>query len=299
MLLVVIIRLFIMCRLLGYIGSSISLDNILCKPEHSLIVQSYQPREMTSGLMNADGFGIGWYHPNQDTNPFTYKNILPIWSDINLPQLSRYIESRCLLGYVRSATPGQAVDLSNCQPFQRDRVLFIHNGFIKNFRQTLYRPLRHILNDSCYQGINGTTDSEHIFALLLTQLMENVDFSLAIALQETLKILAQLSLSTPSLNNNQYQGGELTTVPRRTSGVLGVVEITANIIMSDGNQLVASRFATGNPVPSLYWVRDDPRFPNSVIIASEPLFKGDWHSVPENSIIQVGEDCEINIKSIY
>jgi glutamine amidotransferase len=146
------------------------------------------------------------------------------------------------LGYVRSATPGQAVDLSNCQPFQRDRVLFIHNGFIKNFRQTLYRPLRDILNDSCYQGINGTTDSEHILALLLTQLMENAHFSLAIALQETLKILAQLSLSTPSLNNNEYQGGELST------SKMGV-EISANVIISDSHQLVASRFATRNPVP--------------------------------------------------
>jgi|JI8StandDraft_1071087.scaffolds.fasta_scaffold10417_2 ergothioneine biosynthesis protein EgtC len=291
--LVVIIRLFIMCRLLGYIGSSISLDNILCQPEHSLIVQSYQPREMTSGLVNADGFGIGWYHPTKDTNPFTYRNILPIWSDINLPPLSRYIESRCLLGYVRSATPGQAVDLSNCQPFQRDRLLFIHNGFIKNFRQTLYRPLRHLLNDSCYQEINGTTDSEHIFALLLTQLMKNAHFSLTIALQETLKLLTQLSLSTPSLNNKEYQEGELTTVPNTGT------EISANVIISDSHQLVASRFATRNPVPSLYWVRDDPSFPNAVIIASEPLFKGDWHSLPENSIIQVGEDCEIQIKSIY
>ena len=48
-----------MCRLLGYLGEPILLDAILYKPEHSLIVQSYDPREMTSGLLNADGFGIG------------------------------------------------------------------------------------------------------------------------------------------------------------------------------------------------------------------------------------------------
>ena len=82
-----------MCRLLGYLGPSISLDCLLNKPEHSLIVQSYQPREMTAGLLNADGFGIGWYHPQRDTTPFTYKNILPIWNDPNLSSLNRYLSS--------------------------------------------------------------------------------------------------------------------------------------------------------------------------------------------------------------
>lgn len=78
------------------------------KSEHSLIVQSYQPREMTSGVVNADGFGVGWYHIQKDTDPFIYKNTLPIWNDINLPSLSRYVESKSVLAYVGSATPGEA-----------------------------------------------------------------------------------------------------------------------------------------------------------------------------------------------
>ena len=41
-------------------------------PEHSLIVQSYKPREMISGTVNADGFGIGWYHLHIDKYPVTY-----------------------------------------------------------------------------------------------------------------------------------------------------------------------------------------------------------------------------------
>ncbi|WP_414514874.1 hypothetical protein [Nostoc sp. PCC 9305] len=135
-----------MCRLLANLGSPISLEHLLYKPEHSLIVQSYQPREMISGVVNADGFGVGWYHNQKDTNPFIYKNTLPIWNDINL--------------------------------------------------------------------------------------------------------------------------------------------------------LIASRFATTSPPPSLYWIRDDPTFPQSVIIASEPLFLGNWIACPENSIISVGADCEIQIEQI-
>lgn len=262
-----------MCRLLGYLGETILLDYLLSKPEHSLIEQSYQPREMTAGLLNADGFGIGWYHSEKDIEPFTYKNILPIWSDVNLPHLCRYIESNCVLATVRSATIGQAVDLSNCQPFTHQNLLFSHNGFIEKFRKSLYRPIRNQLDDRTYQAINGTTDSEHIFALIINELQAKIDISLEDALYKTLMNLKNLA--------QEYQ-----------------VEFAANLLLSDGKRLVACRSASRSPVPSLYWLRDDPNFPNAVIIASEPLFVGNWNSLAENSIIVVGENLDIQIDRI-
>jgi len=140
-----------MCRLLGYLGRSLPMANLIAQPEHSLMAQSYQPREMTAGLLNADGFGIGWYD-HLGNPPFMYKNTLPIWSDINLPHLNRYVQSPCFLANVRSATAGQPIDLSNCQPFNHGQVLGIHNGFIENFRRSLYRPLRQQLDDQFYQN---------------------------------------------------------------------------------------------------------------------------------------------------
>ena len=262
-----------MCRLLGYIGSPIALDKLLYKPEHSLIVQSYQPREMNSGVVNADGFGVGWYDAQKDTDPYSYKNILPIWNDTNLASLSRYVESGCVLGYVRSATAGQAVDLSNCQPFEYDRLLCIHNGRIENFRQTLYRPMRDRLGDVAYQSIKGNTDSEHLFALLLDELQTLPSATLEQALQKVLLHMDRLAKS--------YQ-----------------VAASANMIVSDGKRLIASRFASDKMAPSLYWLRDDPTFPEAVIIASEPLFESNWNSVPEQSIISVGQDLEIEIHQV-
>ncbi|RCJ35336.1 ergothioneine biosynthesis protein EgtC [Nostoc minutum NIES-26] len=262
-----------MCRLLAYLGSPVSLEHLLFKPEHSLIVQSYQPREMSSGVVNADGFGVGWYHSQKDTEPFIYKNTLPIWNDINLPSLSRYVESKCILAYVRSATLGQAIDFANCQPFNYHQQLFIHNGRIENFRKTLHRKIRSILTPDFYEKINGNTDSEHIFALLLSQSQNNKHRPPEYALRNTLIALLEMA------KRNQ-------------------IEASANIIFSDGNRLIASRFATTSPAPSLYWLRDDPTFPNSVIIASEPLFIGNWNTCPENSIISVREDCDIQIEQI-
>jgi glutamine amidotransferase len=262
-----------MCRLLGYLGTPISLEKLLYKPEYSLIVQSYQPREMNSGLLNADGFGIGWYHAQRDTNPFTYKSTLPIWNDVNLPQLSRYAESSCVLAYVRSATLGQAVDLSNCQPFDDRKLLCLHNGRVENFRQTIYRPIRDRLGDFAYQAIKGSTDSEHIFALLLDEIQANPSINLEQALSATLDRLDTLAKSHQT-------------------------RASANLLISDGKRLIASRFASDRNSPSLYWLRDDSTFPAAAIIASEPLFTGDWHSIPEHSIVSVGEDLEIQIDSI-
>lgn len=251
-----------MCRLLGYLGSSTQLDRILYKPEHSLISQSYQPREMTSGLLNADGFGVGWYHAQKEANPYTYRNILPIWSDINLPHLSRYVESSCVLAYVRSATPPLAVDLTNCQPFADENLLFIHNGFIHNFRQTLYRPIRNGLDDYTYQLITGTTDSEHIFALIVSELRKSSDRNLANALTSVLIQLTQLAK-------------------------IHHIYFSANIIISNGKELVASRYSNRAPTPTLYYLNDDPLFQNAAIVASEPLFEGNWKSCPEHSILKV------------
>lgn len=262
-----------MCRLLAYLGSTVSLEPLLYKPEHSLVVQSYQPREMLSGVVNADGFGMGWYHVQKDTDPFIYRNTLPIWNDVNLPSLSRYVESGCVLSYVRSATPGQALDFSNCQPFQYQRLLFIHNGRIDKFRQTLYLPIRKLLNDEIYQWLGGSTDSEHIFGLLLSHWQANPGKSLEQALHTTLLKLAQMAQT-----HQTY--------------------VYANIVISDGHHLIASRFGTKSPAPSLYWTANDPSFPQAVIIASEPLFAGNWNPCPENSIISVGKDCDIRIEQI-
>jgi glutamine amidotransferase len=265
-----------MCRLLGYLGSALQLDQLLYKPEHSLVVQGYQPREMTAGILNVDGFGIGWYHKSNNVDPFTYKNTLPIWHDTNLPQLSRYIESSCMLGYVRSATPGMALNLSNCQPFQADRLLFIHNGYINNFRKTLYKPIRNYLSDEVEQFIEGSTDSEHIFALIINELLAFPDCPLEKALYTALMTLTKFA--------KEYQ-----------------TSFSTNLMISDGRRLVASRYSYNAFTPTLYWVKDSSYYPNAVIIASEPLFVGRWNSwksCPKHSLISVEENLETRIEQL-
>ncbi|MGF1491759.1 MAG: ergothioneine biosynthesis protein EgtC [Microcoleaceae cyanobacterium] len=264
-----------MCRLLGYLGPTIQLEKILCKPQHSLIVQSYRPQEMAEALLNADGYGIGWYHPTQSYEPFTYRNVLPIWNDLNLESLGRYIESDRILAYVRSATPGQGVTLANCQPFRHGNLLFTHNGYIQEFRQTLYRPMRNQLSDAIYQSIDGNTDSEHLFALFLNQLGElsRDQAPLDQALSKTFEQLKHLAEPDQ-------------------------IRILANVIVTDGQEMVASRWTHAGNAPTLYWLQNPPEFPNAVILASETLFPGDWQLCPEQTLIHVKPDGSVHFQPL-
>jgi ergothioneine biosynthesis protein EgtC len=255
-----------MCRLLAYLGAPIQLSRLLDDPQHSLIVQSYQPQEMTGGLLNADGFGIGWYGDDRTHAPYRYRHTIPIWNDVNLPSLSRYIRSGCILANVRSATPGLAVDLSNCQPFQHQTLTAIHNGYIDRFRQTLLRPIRERLSDAAYATIEGTTDSEHMYALFLDAYAVTQDMGQAF--QQMLTVLLELAAQHHT-------------------------DFSANFVISDGTTLIAARFANRDPVPSLYWLKGDPTLPDSILIASEPFFAGDWQPFPARSLITVAHDLSL------
>ncbi len=262
-----------MCRLLGYLGPPVQLDTLLLHPPHSLLVQAYAPRELEVATLNADGFGFGWYRSPQEPTPFTYRHLLPMWNDPNVVSLGRYIRTHCAIAYVRSATPGQGVDISNCQPFQSDCLLFSHNGYIKQFRDTLYRPLRQAMSDRVYATIHGSTDSEHIWGLVLSALAAHPGCSLDEALTQALTQLMQLAYGYNTA-------------------------IAANVLISDGQTLLGARLASHSRAPSLYWLRHHPEFPNAVLVASEPLFEGDWASFEESTLFTISANCDIQFYSL-
>lgn len=258
-----------MCRLIAYLGPPVGLDRLILAPEHSLLVQAHAPREMTDGTINADGFGMAWWDDRR-AEPYVYRSTLPIWADSNLPHLAAYAASGRFMAAVRGATPGQGTDSANTPPFANGRLAAIHNGCITDFRAGFRRNLRTRLSPEAEAAILGTTDSEHLFAWLLTHLPAAK--SLDAALERSLAALAEIAPGAA---------------------------MTLNLVVSDGERLVASRMAHRARAPSLYWLSDHPRFPGGVIIASEPLF-GDaaWQGVPENSMVSVGPDRSVNIRSL-
>src|ERR671916_1891730 len=162
-----------MCRMIAYLSETeISLSSLVLGPEHSLLVQSYEPKEMMSGVVNADGFGAGWYAPEVDEEPAVYRSNAPIWADRSFASIAPKVRSATVFAAVRSATPGLPAEESGVPPFASGPYLFAHNGAIKNFRTAAMRPLRDSLSDASYSELLGVTDSETIFFFLLDRLRD-------------------------------------------------------------------------------------------------------------------------------
>src|SRR5215208_2248116 len=158
-----------MCRWLAYSGSSIPLDELLYKPEHSLIDQSLHAR-LGVETTNGDGFGVGWYGGGANT-PVLFRSIVPIWNDHNLREISARVQSPLFLAHVRAST-GTAVQQTNCHPFRYGRWLWVHNGLVREFPR-LKRALALAIDESLYACIEGSTDSELLFYLALTLGLED------------------------------------------------------------------------------------------------------------------------------
>jgi gamma-glutamyl hercynylcysteine S-oxide hydrolase len=252
-----------MCRMVAYLGGpEVTLSSVVLEPEHSYLVQSYAPKEMMSGVVNADGFGVGWYVPGSGDEPAVYRSNAPMWSDRSFAGIAPKIRARTVFAAVRSATPGLPVEESGVPPFASGPFMFAHNGAIESFRHTAMRPLRDSLSDESYAGLLGATDSETIFAGLLDRLRDDPG-DLAAATTETV---------------------------RHVSGVCGKlgVRVTLNLAVTDGATMAFSRYSSEGPGNSLYLIESGKAFPGAVVVASERL-DGDagWRAVPDRHLLVV------------
>src|SRR5262245_19017695 len=157
-----------MCRFALYLGHPISLDTLTTKPVHSIIRQSLHSREREEP-MNADGFGVAWYVPELSPRPGVFRSTTPAWNNANLASLASVAVSECILAHVRAASPGIPVTETNCHPFSHGRYAFMHNGAIGGF-QAVRPSLLQAVSDATFPVIQGSTDSELMFALFLDQL---------------------------------------------------------------------------------------------------------------------------------
>ena len=71
-----------MCRHLAYLGPPAPLAALLFDPPHSLVRQSWAPRDMRGGgTINADGFGVGLVPAGAAAAGAIPPRSCPIWTD--------------------------------------------------------------------------------------------------------------------------------------------------------------------------------------------------------------------------
>ncbi len=115
-----------MCRHLGWLGEPRSLASLMLDPSYSLRVQSYSPRRQKHGLMNADGWGAGFF----DAGLRRWRSAGPLWSDVSFASVAPVLLSGCVVAAVRSASAGMPVEASASAPFSDGTWLLSHNGLV-------------------------------------------------------------------------------------------------------------------------------------------------------------------------
>src|SRR5438445_7103292 len=260
-----------MCRMAGYIGAPLRPAELVQRPLHSLYVQSYKPREMTSGVVNADGWGAALWLDDRRSEPALYRSAKPIWAVPTRSLVCDRLSATAALAAVRSATPGIAYELACVQPFARGPVAFLHNGFVTGWQRGPARLLREGLGDAAYQAVQGGSDSEGLFALVLDALDQGAA-SLADAVRMALRRLEQICAKT-----------DATAV--------------ATLLVCDGSVLVGARHAAGLAPASLY-AAATPASARELAwcIASEPLWPdGRFQEVPVGhlAVARAGEELRV------
>lgn len=164
-----------MCRALLYLGEPVLLDELLYKPDSALVRQSTMPRMLH--LLNLAGFGLrAWdRESHQPQLPFSYATDTLAVFDRNLKGLAEKVVASCLLAHVRGVPYNTRAEISaqNAHPFQFPGVplALAHNGELARFAEMKPRLVGH-LKPELFARIRGNTDSEWIYALLLSQLAD-------------------------------------------------------------------------------------------------------------------------------
>ena len=258
-----------MCRWLAYTGSPIQMDDLLLKPEHSMIDQSRNAIESTYTI-NADGFGVGWYADGEE--PGLYHDVRPIWNDQNFRELAHHISSKLFLCHIR-ASSGAPVVRVNCHPFRYGKWLFQHNGDIGRF-DLIRHALASRIDPVYFAAMNGGTDTETMFHLALTH-----------------------GLRDDPVEGVRRMINDVESA-RSEAGIEEPFRMT--LAVTDGTSLWAFRYASHGEPPSLYHSKSQAALkeatgaaftlaPDSVIVLSEPLdaVSSHWAEVPPSSYVVV------------
>ncbi|KAF2486274.1 nucleophile aminohydrolase [Neohortaea acidophila] len=330
-----------MCRFLIYSGQSpILLSHLITSPTHSILTQSWDSRlRLDSVPHNGDGFGVGYYTASTTTprrrgnggdivpgeslepvdlgpEPCIFTSTIPAWNCRNLERLASKTMSPLVFAHVRATTEGALGD-SNCHPFCRGALMWMHNGGIGGWRLGVKRRLAEDVADKWYDCVGGSTDSEWAFALFLDSLERmGVDpddekrqrdgFGHSVLRKAMLRTIERINgfirdlpeekkkvADTRSLLNFAVTDGKSVICTRYVSSK---TDEAASLFFSSGTswteqhrQHGAGHDAKTKIGQGEYKMERRDKGADIVLVASEPLtFERDnWVTVPTNSVLTI------------
>jgi predicted glutamine amidotransferase len=265
----------------------------LLDAQNALIDQS---RNDTRGLSNPDGWGLARLN---DERARCFRQVKPASSSEKYREAALELEGDTLLAHVRRATVGDP-DHDNTHPFRHEDAFLIHNGHVPAFDEVRPRLLNR-LSDERRQTIEGTTDSEHVFVLLLQLRAEAPEVSLHKITRRAVQLIQDWCESaSPSVHTG------VSDVPFDDPDAVDDEmlhrTLALNLLWTDGTWLGGARLNR-----ALWALRRTTRYVCSVcgsdhaeppedgeyratVLASERISDGNWQPVPNGSVFHVGND---------
>jgi gamma-glutamyl hercynylcysteine S-oxide hydrolase len=244
------------------LGPPLALAQLLKARKHSLCEQARAPRELPPGVIGADGHGVSWWAP-EEPNPARYRHTLPIWSDHNVAEAFPHVRSHAIVASTRTATETMPVSLTNTPPFVHETFALVHNGSIEDFHHGVSDRVRDALSTTERRCIAGNTDTEYVAALLASD------------------------------TSSDPLEARVRRVIARVRDLAGAASVQLNLIVTDGDALVATRVAYGTHAPSLYLAEQD----GGTWLASEAFDDGGpWRALEPGHVVsaQRGEAARVS-----
>ncbi len=284
----------------------VSMFDLIYGPDNSLAHQSYAPMLM-SHIQNLAGLGFCAWSPHSfEANlPFYYKTTQLPFFDKNLYRLSQKIATTCLLAHVRGVeySINETVSEQNVHPFKLDntQLALAHNGTLEQMSR-MKVLLTDIIKPEIFAQIKGTTDSEWIYSLFLSQFADYTqDIPMdeaSAALIKTIKILKDLrqtlAIEEASPLNLFVTNGKYILVTRFVFD-FGCNTTSVQKAFLEYHSLWAT-FGENYGIHDGVYKMEGSGKRNNILFASEPLTRDrtTWIELPEYSLTKAWiEDNEV------
>lgn len=229
-----------MCRMFGLVAQ---------QPVAARALLREAPRSLhTLSREHPDGWGVAVRSPDEW---IVHRGTEPAQGSARFSEVAASATARLVIAHVRQKTVG-CTALVNTHPFHRGAFVFAHNGSV-----TAIPALVAMTSQTRSEEITGDTDSERLFAFILTRIDEagDIEVGLATAVRE-LHALGDIGATT--------------------------------FLLSCGTRLYAHRLGR-----SLFTLTRhggaDSRRTATVALASERLTDEPWHELPERALVVVDE----------
>ena len=252
------------CRIVGYYGQPIPLASVLADPPHSLIHQSYAPRELPDATHCGDGWGVAWFPSREPESPMgVFRTTRPLWNDENAKDMGHAVFAASLVANARLTLPNLEVTEVNTPVYTFEGRVQTENGGVDPWPGPFIRALRHELDTQAEAQLRGSTESEILAAIWSTLFRGKCAGDASAALREMIKRVLK--------------------IVRRHDG-----KIHENMLIAGPTELLAVRVAEGLEPHSLYRLDRGRLWPEGTVIASEPLDDDPgWESIPVGSLVRV------------